>query len=197
MSTTEQKLKKIEEIILEKANLKADELVFKAMTRKNEMLEEKEIEVLQKKYKEVNRETLELRRKTAQHISNFEIKNKRELLLKRDEFCNQIFENVFVKLSNFTKTDLYIQMFEKKLDEQNNNNIVDMVFYLKCEDKALYDLIQRKFGMNSKIKEVSDIKIGGVKIINTKTGLCADETLDTKLADQKQWFYSNIDLLSY
>ncbi|MBP0979030.1 MAG: hypothetical protein J6C55_00055 [Oscillospiraceae bacterium] len=197
MSTTEQKLRKIEEIILEKANSKADDLIFKAMTQKNELLEEKEIEVLQKKYKEINKETTEIRRKTTQYISDFEIKNKRQLLLKRDEFCNQIFENVFVKLCNFTKTDDYSKMFEKKLSELRLENISDIVFYIKSDDQILCDLIKKKFGESLKIKQDVDIKIGGLKIVNKNTGLCLDETLDTKLMDQRSWFYSNAQLLAY
>ena len=197
MSTTEQKLRKIEEIILEKANSKADDLIFKAMTQKNEMLEEKEIEVLQKKYKEINKETMEIRRKTTQYISDFEIKNKRKLLLKRDEFSNQIFENVFVKLCNFTKTDDYYKMFEKKLNELKFNNLSDIAFYVRPDDNILDNLIKKKFGENSEIKKDLDIKIGGLKIVNKNTGLCIDETLDTKLIDQRAWFYSNAQLLTY
>lgn len=205
MSTTEQKLQKIEDIILQKASARADELVFKAIAQKNEMIEEKEIEVLKKKYKEINKKTLEIRRQTTQRISNFDIKNKRKLLLKKNDFCNQIFENVFVKLCNFTKTKKYKELFlnifnkSKNLSNQDlfNMNLKDLDFYIKSNDKILADIIKEIFGDVSNIIEVDDIKIGGVKIINKKNGICLDETLDTKLLEQKTWFYSNSQLLSY
>ncbi len=205
MSTTEQKLQKIEDIILQKASAKADELVFKAMAQKNEMIEEKEIEVLKKKYKEINKQTLEIRRRTTQHISNFDIKNKRKLLLKKNDFCNQIFENVFVKLCNFVKTDDYRKLFVKILSKDfkscfenlANKDLTVLEFYLKSGDEVLTQVVNEIFGNEVNIFEVEDIKIGGVKIINKVSGICLDETLDTKLMEQKTWFYANSQLLSY
>ena len=108
-----------------------------------------------------------------------------------------LFENVFVKLCNFTKTDDYSKMFEKKLSELRLENISDIVFYIKSDDQILCDLIKKKFGESLKIKQDVDIKIGGLKIVNKNTGLCLDETLDTKLMDQRSWFYSNAQLLAY
>lgn len=197
MSTTEQKLQKIEELILKKANAKADDLIFNAMTQKNEMLEEKEIEVLQKKYKEINTETLNIRKKAVQHIAEYELKNKRKLLLAKDDFTNRIFENVFVKLCKFTKKDEYRELFKKKLKKMENKNILEIDFYIKSDDGVLDSLIKDIFGDEVNIKEDSDIKIGGFKMINNKTGLCLDETLDSKLSEQKSWFYCNSELLSY
>lgn len=198
MSTVEQKLQKIEGIILQKANARADDLIFKAMAKKNESLEKKELEVLQRKYKEINKETMEIRKKTTQYISNFEIKNKRELLLKKDDFCNRIFESVFIKLCNFAKTSDYELFFKNKIADLNLNDQLDnLTFFIKNEDEILKNLILNNFDNFISIKEVSDIKIGGMKIINQHTGLCIDETLDTKLDEQKLWFYSHSDLLSY
>ncbi len=194
MSTTEQKLQKIESIILQKANSKADDIVFKAISTKNDSLEKAEIAVLQNKYKEINKETTEIRRATTQHISNFEIKNKRKLLIKRDDFCNRIFENVFVNLCNFTKTSEYENLFISKINKLNCNNLSGVSFYIKANDKILTDIIINKFGDKINIKEVSDIQIGGFKMVNNNTGICIDETLDTKLNEQKPWFYSNSKL---
>ena len=171
MSTTEQKIKKIEDIILQKASAKADSIISKAMAQKRDLLEEKEMEFLQKKYKEINTATLDIRRKTTQYISSFEVKNKKKLLLKRDDFCNRIFENVFVKLCNFTTQEEYVHMFQEKLKN------------MKYQDLS--------------ILEDGTIKIGGFRSVNKLTGLCLDETFDNKLDEQKSWFYSNSKLFSF
>ena len=203
MSTTEQKLQKIKDIILQKANIKADELVFKAMAQKNEMIEEKEIEVLKKKYKEINKKTLEIRRETTQRISNFDIKNKRKLLLKKNDFCNQIFENVFVKLCNFVKTEKYKELFEQKLERNLKNSfeqfsdLSSLNFYVKHGDEAIMECLDKVFGKTISVLQEDEIKIGGVKVVDSNNGLCWDETLDTKLVEQKNWFYANSQELSY
>ena len=197
MSTAEQKLKNIESMILQKANKRANDIISKAIDQKNQMLEEKEIEILQKKYKEINKITLDIRRKMTQYISDFEIKNKKKLLLQRDDFCNRIFENVFTKLCKFTKQEEYTRMFGEILRNQKIEDLSTLVFYIKSGDIPLRDTISDIFGENVKIEEAMDIKIGGLRIINCATGVCHDETLDTKLEEQKSWFYSNSDVLSF
>ena len=197
MSTTEQKIKKIEDIILQKAGAKADSIISKAMAQKKDLLEEKEMEFLQKKYKEINTATLDIRRKTTQYISSFEIKNKKRLLLKRDDFCNRIFENVFIKLCNFTTQEKYVDMFREKLKNINYQDLSVIDFYIKKGDKALSDVIISRFGADVSIIEDNDIKIGGFRSVNKFTGLCLDETFDNKLGEQKSWFYSNSKLFSF
>lgn len=197
MSTTEQKIKKIEDIILQKAGAKADSIISKAMAQKRDLLEEKEMEFLQKKYKEINTATLDIRRKTTQYISSFEIKNKKRLLLKRDDFCNRIFENVFVKLCNFTTQEEYVNMFQEKLKNMKYKDLSIIDFYIKKGDVALKDAIISRFGDDVSIIEDGSIRIGGFKSVNKLTGLCLDETFDNKLDEQKSWFYSNSKLFSF
>lgn len=197
MSTTEQKIKKIEDIILQKAGAKADSIISKAMAQKRDLLEEKEMEFLQKKYKEINTATLDIRRKTTQYISSFEIKNKKRLLLKRDDFCNRIFENVFVKLCNFTTQEEYVNMFQEKLKNMKYQDLSIIDFYIKKGDVALKDAIISRFGDDVSIIEDGSIRIGGFKSVNKLTGLCLDETFDNKLDEQKSWFYSNSKLFSF
>ena len=38
------------------------------------------------------------------------------------------------------------------------------------------------------------IHIGGIKVMNQSSGIFLDETLDSRLEDQKPWFYSNSGL---
>ena len=197
MSTTEQKIKKIEDIILQKASAKADSIISKAMAQKRDLLEEKEMEFLQKKYKEINTATLDIRRKTTQYISSFEVKNKKKLLLKRDDFCNRIFENVFVKLCNFTTQEEYVHMFQEKLKNMKYQDLSIIDFYIKKGDVALKDAIISRFGDDVSILEDGTIKIGGFRSVNKLTGLCLDETFDNKLDEQKSWFYSNSKLFSF
>ena len=182
---------------MQKASAKADSIISKAMAQKRDLLEEKEMEFLQKKYKEINTATLDIRRKTTQYISSFEVKNKKKLLLKRDDFCNRIFENVFVKLCNFTTQEEYVHMFQEKLKNMKYQDLSIIDFYVKKGDVALKDAIISRFGDDVSILEDGTIKIGGFRSVNKLTGLCLDETFDNKLDEQKSWFYSNSKLFSF
>ena len=91
MSTTEQKLQKIEDIILQKANVKADELVFKAMAQKNEMIEEdnnKEKENIkeekpqkEEKKEEISTEQKEIRKGEFKVAETYKVKPKKTIAI--------------------------------------------------------------------------------------------------------------------
>ena len=195
MATVEQRLKRIENTILQEANSKAEEIIFKAMSTKNESLEEAEIAILQRLYGELNEEISSVRNKTAQYISRCEMKNKKKLLAKRDELFKRIFDNVFSMLIEFTKEDQYKQAFINKIRNLNCTLDLDFLeFQIKKDDQVLKLGISDEFQGKATIVETEDILIGGFKIINKKTGICMDESIDTYLHDQRGWVYTNSKL---
>ena len=51
------------------------------------------------------------------------------------------------------------------------------------------------FGKNCRILADESIRIGGLKVMNQSSGIFMDETLDSRLEDQKPWFYSHSGLV--
>ena len=64
----------------------------------------------------------------------------------------------------------------------------------KLKDKKLADKIKSAFSPSCEVKSSKEIKIGGITGRSASLGLIADETLDTKLDGQREWFYQNSGL---
>ena len=75
----------------------------------------------------------------------------------------------------------------KKMKKSISEELLD---YLKENIDEMYQACLGEMSCKSVIED-DDIKIGGFKAVNSLTGLCLDETFDSKLEEQKAWFYSN------
>ena len=56
------------------------------------------------------------------------------------------------------------------------------------------DKISKAFKGEVTVKEVADILIGGLRVYCPSQQIAVDETLDTKLEGQREWFYANASL---
>ena len=50
------------------------------------------------------------------------------------------------------------------------------------------------FGRKCDIESTDEITIGGMTGLSKKLGMLADETLDSKLEQQREWFFENSGL---
>lgn len=48
--------------------------------------------------------------------------------------------------------------------------------------------LRAAFGRSCEVRESDEIRIGGLKAFSEALGVLADETLDSRLEDQKEWF---------
>lgn len=64
----------------------------------------------------------------------------------------------------------------------------ELEFFVRQEDMILCDEICKALDRTLEIKPADDIKLGGVKAVGIKTESLADDTLDTKLEEQKKLF---------
>lgn len=196
MSTVEQKLSRIEMTVLQEANAKADDMISKALELKKQELEKSQMDTLQRLYHEVREETNKIRTMSIQNLSKHEMENKKMLLAKRSELVARIFGSVSTKLSDFVNTPEYEDLFSLKLKDMYKKYPTDFrVFHVKHSDDVLKKLILSIFGPSTNIVDSPEIKIGGFRIVNDIKGIFMDETFDSKLEDQKSWFYANSGLV--
>lgn len=95
-------------------------------------------------------------------------------------------------LSDFTSSNNYAKMIEKSLLKISNFFDKDsLILLIRKEDENLSEKILNIFNKKCVIKISKDIKLGGIKAKNFSSGIFIDETLDTKLKKQKEWFYQN------
>lgn len=174
-----------------------DKLHSESEKRKQEELAKAENEILNDAYQLIQHELAKARKEITSKLSKEEIESKKELFKKRNEITNKVFEDVRNKLIAFTESEDYSKLLisyakaaSKILSEKNT------VIYLRSKDMSYANKIKHEFPLMSGciVTEADDILIGGIRAYNENMGLVVDETLDSKLADQHEWFQKNSGL---
>lgn len=119
---------------------------------------------------------------------------RKEVFGKRDEIANKTLSEAGEKLRKFTESEEYgdfiLRSAEKILEAFGAGSVT---LLLRPEDMAFEAKICEKFPYVSVSRDES-IKIGGVKGINSLVTLLIDDTLDSRLENQKRWFEENSGL---
>ena len=162
---------------------------------KEEELKKAEIEVLTDAYTLIQKEMAQMRKEVATEISHEEMEGKKKLFLQRQEITQEVFEKAKEKLLAYTQTELYPSLLEgyassiaKVLTKPGT------ILLVKASDLAFADRIQKAYALPCEVKADDSILIGGIRGSNAEMGLVADETLDSKLEAQYEWFFANSGL---
>lgn len=119
----------------------------------------------------------------------------RKLFLERRKMTEDIFKKAEQKLLEFTDAKEYTQ---KLLDSTKAIaeffNSAPCVLFVREKDMKNADIILSAYGSNAEIQVDKSIKIGGIKGFCSLVGIVADETLDSKLEQQQEWFIENSNL---
>lgn len=119
----------------------------------------------------------------------------KELFLKRCEMTEKVFKKAEEKLIKYTQTDEYIKKLidsAKAISEIFGNNTCTLSVSEK--DLNIADKISAVFSCEAVVTADKSIKIGGIRGYCSALNIIADETLDSKLAAQKEWFVENSSL---
>ena len=126
-------------------------------------------------------------------VKNLEAQGK--VYKKREEITNSVFEKAFKKLKDFTSTpqykDLLIKSAKEIADIFKENSCV--IFISENDNKFAQD-IKAQFSGEVTVENDVAIKIGGIKGFCKDLKIVADNTLDSKLNSQKDWFTENSGL---
>lgn len=202
-------LKAIEKYAEEQRN----QLKFEFEAYKKKEIEKAEDEGLREAYALIQREMSAIKREISGKLSRDELDSRRKLFEKRNDMADKVFRKAAQRLIDFTKSPEYEAMLiesVKKIALSLRSD--DVVFYVKSGDlkfadkikatytseisreKRLTDKIRTAFSSSCEVKASKDIKIGGITGRSARLGLIADDTLDTKLDGQREWFYKNSGL---
>ncbi|QAT49794.1 hypothetical protein EQM14_08390 [Caproiciproducens sp. NJN-50] len=157
---------------------------------KEKELGEAEIEVLTECYLMIQKEMTQMRTGISRELAVREMDMKRRLLEKRQEIAGRVFQRAAEKLIEFTKTDRYAD-FLKESAEQFSKTLQgkqDTVIFIKPGDEKYEEMIRSAFQGPCSFQPLESIRIGGIRARNDSLGLFADETLDTLLENQHDWF---------
>ena len=168
------------------------EIKSTATAFKRKELQKAEAEVLRDSYILIQKEMAQMRKSIDSAVSKTEIQNKKELLTLRQELMEKVFINAKNKLIEFTKTEAYKDSLKKSIKKiasvlKNENTLL----LVKKEDLIFKEEITKVFGKSCELKESKKIKIGGILGLDENLGLLIDETLDSKLENERSWFSEN------
>lgn len=208
-SGSENFLKAIEKYAEEQRN----KIRFESESFKKQELEKAETEGIREAYTLIQREMAAIRTEISSQLSRDEMASRKKLFEKRNKMTENVFEKVTQRLVEFTKTADYEKLMlesVKKIAQALKAD--DVIFFIKesdlkfadkikvaytaerLKDKKLADKIKSAFSPSCEVKSSKEIKIGGITGRSASLGLIADETLDTKLDGQREWFYQNSGL---
>ena len=195
MATIEERFQMIEKSVMDDASAEAQKLLDQAKAYRENAMKKAEEEVLQELYGRIQDEVSEIRISSTQSVSRKENQERQNLLLRREEITRAVFERVKKRLLDFTRTPAYTDLMEELAKELGARCPMEgTVVMLRREDYHLSARLGEHFGKNCRILADESIRIGGLKVMNQSSGIFMDETLDSRLEDQKPWFYSHSGL---
>ncbi len=112
---------------------------------------------------------------------------------RRSELTNEVFKKATDKLIDFTKSEEYVDFLSKSLKDIFAFIGEKFTVNVKSSDEQAILKAIKKSGIECEVVFDESIKIGGVKVECTKLNKIFDDTLDTRLEDQKEWFFANSD----
>jgi vacuolar-type H+-ATPase subunit E/Vma4 len=190
-SKTDNFLKAIEKYAEEqRTKMKSEAEVFKAkeMNRAEEEGLKEAYTMIQKKMSEINNQI-------SSELSRAETASKKRIFLKRREIEDEVFAKAEKKLIEYTATDKYVSKLQKSAE--NISKVLDaddVILYVKEKDMAHKQKLIKAFGRKCEVAVSDDIKLGGITGLSRSLGMIADETLDSRLAEQHEWFCENSGL---
>lgn len=126
-------------------------------------------------------------------IARFETQKKKEIYEKRNAYRTEVFEEAANRLIDFTKTDDYKTMLSNSIRALSGKVGQDLTFMYKESDTVCKECIAAHYP-DAAIAVDASICIGGFKLKDADKGILIDATLDSKLAQQEEWFLLHSDL---
>lgn len=142
----------------------------------------------------LEQELKELQSEHAIRLSKAHEETSRKLMAKRKELSDLVFQSAKEEIKAFTKKDEYRDYLKEKASALAKRSYTEAVFYVGKEDLSFQDDIKKAYGKECDVKVDADIVLGGLRLECAQLGIVLDETFDTALEEQKDWFYTNSGL---
>ena len=191
VSKTDNFLKAIEKYAAEQRS----KLESEAEEFKEKEINKAEEDGLKEAYVLLQRKMSAINTSIARELSKAENESRKSTFVKRQEIEDKVFDRAKEKLIEFANTDKYTEKLlesVKKISQKLTAD--DVVLYVNQRDMKLKNKIISAFGKKCYVQPSDEIIIGGITGISREMGLLADETLDTRLSQQREWFCENSGL---
>lgn len=197
MPNTDEKVSKFLLAINQYAEEQRQQILDEVQQYINQELKKAESEVLNDVYHLIQKETADMRNQIRMQLSRKELEAKKALLAHRSELTAKVFEQAEEKIRIFTDGPAYGPFLAQAAGRLSAVlKAEDVVLQLREEDVAKYgDAVLKAFGGPAEIKASKGIRLGGLTGESGSLGLLADETLDSRLEAQREWFMEHSGLI--
>jgi vacuolar-type H+-ATPase subunit E/Vma4 len=145
-------------------------------------------------YKE--QELVDLRSNLIQNESQAKWKVKHDLLKRRAQLVDELFEEVRQDLLTFVKSDTYDAFHRDILEKLSHRDDIGHASLLVKDDEIdRFEAILQSLKLDFPVSGSVNIHIGGFILVSESGRLEIDHTLDTQLQSQREWFFNHSKLV--
>lgn len=196
MEKKEQVFLYMKEEIERLASLEEEKLLAEAKELEEEAYNQIKMDAKKDAQALLNKELAEISSNASVEASLSQEEKMKQLVAKRDEYVKTIFGEAKDKLTAFVNSDDYKKYLIDHME--NIGNLYQMensILYVRKEDITLKDDLVKAYGIDLTVIQSDKINIGGFMIENKAANIVIDESLDTALENQKDWFYKSSGLM--
>ncbi len=152
-------------------------------------------DLLMKKKLQLNKGLRELQIDYQDRINQIGVGYDAKLIKSRTKMANVVFNEVFEKLVDFIETNAYTSYIKEKI-KTLDPYIGDKKTIIKVSpfDHNIEAILKKALKDEVTLEIDPAIKIGGFIVVVPSQHIEMDVTIDTKLEEQKEWFYKHSKL---
>lgn len=148
-----------------------------------------EDEGLKEAYVLIQKKMTDIRTRIASELSRAENASRKKTFTRRQEIEQQVFADAEKKIIAFTKDEKYLSRLQESVRKiAGVLTAEDVVLSVRKEDLRFESELKNAFGRACQVEASDEIRLGGVIGMSRSMGMLADETLDSKLDEQHDWF---------
>ena len=192
MLNQEERAAKFFDAITKDAEERHEEMTRKTRETVESGLEKAKTKAHSQAQAKIERERMLKEQEFNRTVANERTQQRARLTDKRGAITDEVFGDAREKLTAFTESDGYADFLKKSaagfaaVFPQG-----DVIVYVRPGDMRFADDIKKAFGRDCKVESSYEITIGGCRAGVAGGSTVADDTLDTRLEAQREWFLEN------
>jgi len=195
MKNVDERLNNFSNAVLKKAFDVREAMTEELENNRDKELKEREMLYLEEAYKKIQINKAKIIQESNEDISRAQIESKKELIKRRNEIIDEVFEGVLSKLKEFMQSLNYYSWLCERAEYAmgkvgNSHNILNAL--INKSDEHLQERLKNDLDIEVDISK-EDI-IGGIIVCNREENLLLDLSLKENLYEEKNEFLKNAGL---
>ncbi len=192
----DQKFSKYVDAITNEANAARKQAEQRIEKYKKSRIDNARSQALENSKLEVRRTTARIHQDIGRQFSSDEIEVRKQIFEKREDIKTQVFKEAEKKIISFTQSEAYEPFLAKSMDAIKTKLVGRdkvVTVFLRQEDLKFKEMIQTHTVLPCDFVVDNAIRLGGLRVRFAMVEI--DDTLDTRLSSQTQWFEENSGLV--